>query len=109
MLVVSLPLYVCATASIPIAVVLFSKGISAGAIFVFLMAGPATNASSVAIIGNIMGKKILYIYLALIALSAFFFGIIFDAFFTINENILSQHNHLHHHENIFLRYPHGRF
>ena len=101
MLVVSLPLYVCATASIPIAVVLFSKGISAGAIFVFLMAGPATNASSVAIIGNIMGRKILYIYLALIALSAVFFGIIFDALFTINENILSKHNHLHHHENIF--------
>ena len=63
MLLVSLPLYVCATASIPIALVLYSKGISAGAIFIFLMAGPATNASSIAIIGNIMGKKIIYIYM----------------------------------------------
>ena len=76
MLIVSLPLYVCATASIPIAVVLFSKGISAGAVFVFLMAGPATNASSIAVIRNIMGKKILYIYLILIASVAVFFGVL---------------------------------
>ena len=99
MLLVSLPLYVCATASIPIALVLYSKGISAGAIFVFLMAGPATNASSIAIIGNIMGKKILYIYMVLIACSAVFFGVVFDLFFRINDNVLSQHNHQHIHEN----------
>ena len=99
MLLVSLPLYVCATASIPIALVLYSKGISAGAIFVFLMAGPATNASSIAIIGNIMGKKILYIYMVLIACSAVFFGVVFDLFFMINDNVLSQHNHQHIHEN----------
>ena len=100
MLLVSLPLYVCATASIPIALVLYSKGISAGAIFVFLMAGPATNASSIAIIGNIMGKKILYIYMVLIACSAVFFGVVFDLFFRINDNVLSQHNHQHIHENV---------
>ena len=100
MLLVSLPLYVCATASIPIALVLYSKGISAGAIFIFLMAGPATNASSIAIIGNIMGKKILYIYMVLIAFSAVFFGIIFDLFFELNENIL-ENNHHHMHENLF--------
>ena len=99
MLLVSLPLYVCATASIPIALVLYSKGISAGAIFVFLMAGPATNASSIAIIGNIMGKKILYIYMVLIACSAVFFGVVFDLFFKINDNVLSKHNHQHLHEN----------
>ena len=99
MLLVSLPLYVCATASIPIALVLYSKGISAGAIFVFLMAGPATNASSIAIIGNIMGKKILYIYMVLIACSAVFFGVVFDLFFRINDDVLSQHNHQHIHEN----------
>ncbi len=99
MLLVSLPLYVCATASIPIALVLYSKGISAGAIFIFLMAGPATNASSIAIIGNIMGKKIIYIYMVLIASSAVFFGVIFDLFFEINDNVLSQHNHQHIHDN----------
>ena len=100
MLIVSLPLYVCATASIPIALVLYSKGISAGAIFIFLMAGPATNASSIAIIGNIMGKKILYIYMVLIAFSAVFFGVIFDLFFELNDNILKNTHH-HMHENLF--------
>lgn len=100
MLLVSLPLYVCATASIPIALVLYSKGISAGAIFIFLMAGPATNASSIAIIGNIMGKKILYIYMVLIAFSAVFFGVIFDLFFELNDNFLKSNPH-HMHENLF--------
>ena len=101
MLLVSLPLYVCATASIPIALVLYSKGISAGAIFIFLMAGPATNASSIAIIGNIMGRKILYVYMVLIAFSAVFFGVLFDLFFEVNDNILNKHSHHHMHENLF--------
>ena len=101
MLLVSLPLYVCATASIPIALVLYSKGISAGAIFIFLMAGPATNASSIAIIGNIMGRKILYVYMVLIAFSAVLFGVLFDLFFELNDNILNKHSHQHIHENLF--------
>ena len=101
MLLVSLPLYVCATASIPIAVVLFMKGISPGAVFVFLMAGPATNASSIAVIGNIMGKKILYVYLLLIAITAVFFGFIFDIFFHLDQSALSKHIHQHEHENPF--------
>jgi len=101
MLLVSLPLYVCATASIPIALVLYSKGISAGAIFIFLMAGPATNASSIAIIGNIMGRKILYVYMVLIAFSAVLFGVLFDLFFELNDNILNKHSHQHMHENLF--------
>ena len=101
MLIVSLPLYVCATASIPIALVLFMKGVSPGAVFVFLMAGPATNASSIAVIGNIMGKKILYLYISLIASTAVFFGIIFDLFFRIDKNIISKHIHHHNHENTF--------
>jgi len=101
MLIVSLPLYVCATASIPIALVLFMKGVSPGAVFVFLMAGPATNASSIAVIGNIMGKKILYLYISLIASTAVFFGIIFDLFFQIDKNIISKHIHHHNHENTF--------
>ena len=101
MLLVSLPLYVCATASIPIALVLFMKGVSPGAVFVFLMAGPATNASSIAVIGNIMGKKILYIYIFLIALTAVFFGIFFDIFLQVDSGILSKHVHDHNHENTF--------
>ena len=96
MLAISIPIYVCATASIPIAVALMLKGISPGAAFVFLMAGPATNASSIAVIKNILGKKILYYYLALIAFTALFFGFILDTFIAINTP--QAITHVHHHD-----------
>ena len=95
MLAVSLPIYVCATASIPIAVALMAKGITPGAVFVFLMAGPATNASSIAIIKNILGKRTLYHYVALISFTAILFGIILDTFFTITLPKISSHGHHH--------------
>ncbi len=95
MLAVSLPIYVCATASIPIAVALMAKGITPGAVFVFLMAGPATNASSIAVIKNILGKKTLYHYLALIAFTAVLFGIILDNFLTITLPEMLSHTHHH--------------
>ena len=95
MLVISIPFYVCATASIPVAVTLMAKGISPGAAFIFLMAGPATNASSIAVIKNILGAKTLYLYLALISFSAIFFGFIFDLFFI--ETAFTIPDMLHHH------------
>ena len=97
MLAISIPFYVCATASIPVAVALMAKGISPGAAFIFLMAGPATNASSIAVIKNILGAKTLYFYLALISFSAIFFGFTFDLLFTETAstipNLLHHHNH----------------
>ena len=95
MLAVSLPIYVCATASIPIAVALMAKGITPGAAFIFLMAGPATNASSIAIIKNILGKRTLYHYLVLIAFTAISFGYVLDNFLTITLPDMSSHTHHH--------------
>ena len=95
MLFVSLPIYVCATASIPIAVALLGKGVSAGAVFVFLMAGPATNASSIAVVKKILGKKTMYLYLFLIAFTSIFFGIILDSFLVIELPLSITHNHIH--------------
>ena len=95
MLAVSLPIYVCATASIPIAVILMAKGITPGAAFIFLMAGPATNASSIAVIKNILGKRTLYHYLVLIAFTAISFGYILDNFLTITLPDMSSHTHHH--------------
>jgi len=95
MLVVSLPFYVCATASIPIAVVLMAKGVSAGAVFVFLMAGPATNASSIAVIKNILGRKTMYLFLLLTASTAIVFGLILDTFITIGPLAMSDSSHIH--------------
>jgi len=56
-LIVSIPLYICATSSVPIAAVLLLKGLSPGALLVFLMAGPATNAATITVIGKTLGKK----------------------------------------------------
>jgi len=74
MLVASVPLYICATGSIPIAAVLIMKGLSPGAALVLLMAGPATNIATMAVIGNAMGKKSLWIYLTSIIGGALLFG-----------------------------------
>ncbi|MCD4681813.1 MAG: permease [Bacteroidales bacterium] len=73
-LAASIPIYVCATGSIPIAAVLLMKGLSPGAALVFLMAGPATNTATMAVIGKAIDKKTLIVYLTTIIISAMVFG-----------------------------------
>lgn len=80
MLAASVPLYVCATGSVPIAAALLMKGLSPGAALVFLMAGPATNAATISVIGNTLGKKSLIVYLSTIIIGSFAGGIILDQF-----------------------------
>ena len=80
MLVASIPLYVCATSSVPIAAALILKGLSPGAALVFLMAGPATNAATISVIGNTLGKKSLIVYLSTIIIGSFAGGVILDQF-----------------------------
>jgi len=67
MLAVSLPMYVCASMSTPIAAALILKGMSPGAALVLLMAGPATNMATIAMVGGMLGKRTLGIYLGSIA------------------------------------------
>ena len=74
MLLASVPLYICATGSIPIAAVLMMKGLSPGAALVLLMAGPATNVATMAVIGNSMGRRSLWVYLVSIIGGALLFG-----------------------------------
>jgi hypothetical protein len=77
------PLYVCATGSVPIAAVLMMKGISPGAALVFLMAGPATNAATLTVLGKTLGRKAFYAYLISITTGAFAFGLIMDYLFPV--------------------------
>jgi len=63
MLAISVPLYVCATASTPVAAALALKGISPGAALVFLLAGPATNAASLTVISRMLGRTSTAVYL----------------------------------------------
>lgn len=78
MLAFGMPLYVCSSASVPIAAVLMTKGVSAGAAFVFLMTGPATNAATMMIIARVMGMRILLLYLGTLAILALSFGGLLD-------------------------------
>jgi len=97
MIAFGIPLYVCATASIPIAVSLIMKGISPGAAFVFLVVGPATNAATIALIGNAMGKKIVIIYLSVISIFAILGGYALNLIFDLFGNEKS-YSFLHHHQ-----------
>ncbi|MCF8128843.1 MAG: SO_0444 family Cu/Zn efflux transporter [Deltaproteobacteria bacterium] len=82
MLAVGIPLYICATASTPVAAALILKGVSPGAALVFLLAGPATNVTSLTVLWGTIGKRATVIYLAAICLSAVFFGLMVDYFYS---------------------------
>lgn len=74
----AIPMYLCATGSIPIAVALMMKGLSPGTALVLLMAGPAVNAASMLVVGKVLGKRTLIIYLTSIILGAMAFGLGID-------------------------------
>jgi len=100
-LLVSVPLYVCATGSVPIAAVLIAKGLSPGAALVFLMAGPATNIATITVIGKTLGRKTLFVYLFSIMAGAIISGLIIDyafpkGFFT--EAMMPMHHAHHEHQ-----------
>lgn len=92
-LAASVPIYVCATGSIPIAAVLLMKGVSPGAALVFLMAGPATNVATITVLGKTMGKKSLIIYLGTIISGAIIFGMLTN-WLIPNDWILSKVMHI---------------
>ncbi|MDD2463654.1 MAG: SO_0444 family Cu/Zn efflux transporter [Desulfobulbus sp.] len=78
MLVAGVPMYICATASTPIAAALILKGVSPGAALVFLLSGPATNVAALAVLVKILGKQGLAIYLASIAAISVLCGLLLD-------------------------------
>ena len=74
MLIVGIPLYMCASASTPIAAALVLKGLSPGAALVFLLAGPATNAATLTVVARFWGRKATVVYLGAIAFCSLVFG-----------------------------------
>ena len=77
-LAVAIPMYVCATGSIPIAVSLMAKGLTPGAALVLLMAGPAVNSASMLVIGKVFGRRTLTLYVLSIIVGAMVFGLGID-------------------------------
>lgn len=78
MLAVALPMYVCATASTPIAAALALKGVPPGALLVFLLAGPATNAATVGVVTRLLGKRAAMLYVGAIIVASLGFGLLVD-------------------------------
>lgn len=79
MLIVGLPLYICASASTPLAAALLLAGLSPGTVLVFLLVGPATNIASLGILLRELGKRAVILYLSGISISAISIGLLVDA------------------------------
>lgn len=77
-LAIAMPMYVCATGSIPIAVALMLKGLTPGAALVLLMAGPACNFASMIVVRKVLGMKTTLIYMLSIVIGAISFGCLVD-------------------------------
>jgi copper chaperone CopZ len=99
-LLFAIPMYLCATGSIPIAVALMLKGLSPGTALVLLMAGPAANMASILVINKVLGKRNLIIYLFSIISGAILFGLGIDyllprEWFTTGLSVIQEscHNH----------------
>lgn len=75
---VAVPMYVCATGSIPIAMSLMMKGLSPGIAFVMLMAGPAANFASILILSKTQGRRATLIYVLSVVVTAIAFGLMID-------------------------------
>jgi len=78
MLLISLPMYVCATASVPLAASLVTAGMSPGAALVLLMAGPTTNVATIGAIFRSFGKTVLIIYLTTVIVMSISMGLLFN-------------------------------
>lgn len=111
MLAIGIPMYICATASIPIAVSLILAGFSPGVAFVFIFAGPATNAATLAILFKAIGRKTVMLYLSLLVVLSILNGYLLDyllAVFNIDLNLkLMQCSHCSPIENTAWEYLSG--
>lgn len=93
----SVPFYVCATGSVPIAAGLIHLGASPGAAFAFLVAGPASNAASLTVVGSLLGRRVMLIYLATVVASAVGGGLLLDQLLRVwplswNDAVLCLHH-----------------
>lgn len=98
---IAIPMYLCATGSIPIAAALMLKGLTPGCALVLLMAGPAASFASILIVSRMLGKRSALIYLASITLGAIGFGLVVDYWPWLQHTVSSAmphcHGMMHHH------------
>ena len=92
---IGIPIYICSISSIPLAVGLIVTGISPGAAFVFLVAGPATNIASLTVFIKTLGKKPVFIYLITVVITAILTGIFINEM-NIDIPIIKMKSHSNH-------------
>lgn len=92
-LAISVPLYVCTTASVPIAASLIAAGMPAGSALVFLMAGPATNVATIGAVYRTLGPRVLWLYLGTVVVMSLGFGLLFDRL--LNTSTAGAQVHIH--------------
>ncbi len=92
-LIIAVPMYVCATASLPIAAGLMLAGVSPGAAFVFLSAGPATNTVTIGVVKKMLGSTTLTIYLGTIIVGSVLFGFGLD--YLLRDVSVNELVHMH--------------
>ena len=90
---IALPLYVCATASVPIAASLVATGFPEGAALVFLMVGPATNVATIGAVNRVFGSRVVSIYLAIVIFGSVGFGMVFDMLWGFDASDVMIHEH----------------
>jgi uncharacterized membrane protein YraQ (UPF0718 family) len=99
MAVVGVPMYICATASTPLAAALLLAGLSPGAVLVFMLAGPATNVATLGVVRKEMGTRYMVAYLVGVGVSAIGCGLATDAIANAwNISAVAQAQSHHHHE-----------
>ncbi|MEW6236703.1 MAG: SO_0444 family Cu/Zn efflux transporter [Candidatus Omnitrophota bacterium] len=96
MLVIGVPMYICASASTPIAAAMIAKGLSPGAAMVFLLAGPATNIGAIPVISKIIGRRSMILYLISIVFFSLCAGELVNLFYSAMKISPSMGiNHVH--------------
>ena len=91
-LLLSIPLYVCATASVPIAAALVAGGLPAGSALVFLIAGPATNVATIGAVARTFGRPVLIVYLTTLIVGSMILGMSFDSVIPAVGTIAAHHH-----------------
>ncbi|MGB1254616.1 MAG: SO_0444 family Cu/Zn efflux transporter [Thiolinea sp.] len=96
MLLAGIPMYICATASTPVAAGLMMAGMSPGVALVFLLTGPATNISTLGVIGRELGQKSMWLYLTAVGVTAIVSGLLLDALVSAYQINIAAHLHAGH-------------
>lgn len=105
MVFIGVPMYVCATASTPIAAALALKGLSPGGALVFLLAGPATNAATITVVAQTLGKRVAMIYVSSIAVTSVILGLAVNWLYAkLGLSVFSWINNVEAHEHGIIAY-----